>query len=153
MAKVTKFCSLLHSTCSSRKHLRRRMGQTEASQDEEEPPVPAKTPRLFSGYHKKSSKKNADHRTSCKDEVIHYIQVCSEEELECMDFWQKHAKVFPRLYRVSMKLLAVPATSSPVERVFSHGGLMMRPHRASQTLSSLSLLLKTFLVLRPLKDT
>lgn len=129
-----------------------------SEEDEEETPVPAKTPRLFSGYRKKSTKKKADHHTSCKDEVIRYIQVCSEE-VDCMDFWQKHAKIFPRLYLVSMKLLAVPATSAPVERVFSHGGLIMRPHRArlsAKTLSSLNatiLLLKTFLVLRPLKET
>lgn len=111
-----------------------------SGEDEEEPPVPAKSPRLFSGYRKKSTKKNADHHTSCKDEVIRYIQVCSEEEVDCMDFWQKHAKILPRLYLVSMKLLAVPATSAPVERVFSHGGLIMRPHRArlsAKTLSSL----------------
>jgi len=72
--------------------------------------------------------------------VIRYIQVCSEEEIDRMDFWQKHPKIFPRLYLVSMKLLAVPATSAPVERVFSHGGLIMRPHRArlsAKTLSSL----------------
>ncbi|XP_073714182.1 uncharacterized protein [Misgurnus anguillicaudatus] len=111
-----------------------------SEEDEEEPLVPAKTPWLFSGYRKKGTKKKADHHTSCKDGVICYIHVCSEEEVDCMDFWEKHAKIFPRLYIVSMKLLAVPATSAPVERVFSHGGLIMRPHRArlgAKTLSSL----------------
>ena len=29
-----------------------------------------------------------------------------------------------------MKVQSVPATSAPVERVFSHGGIIMRPHRA-----------------------
>ena len=29
-----------------------------------------------------------------------------------------------------MRTLSVPATSAPVERVFSHGGIIMCPHRA-----------------------
>ena len=37
---------------------------------------------------------------------------------------------FVRLHLVMEKYLCIPATSAPVERVFSHGGLFMRPHRA-----------------------
>ena len=32
---------------------------------------------------------------------------------------------------MAMRVLAVPATSAPVERVVSQGGLIMRTHRAS----------------------
>jgi len=46
--------------------------------------------------------------------------------------WQdlKKDSRFLNLYPVLEKLLCVPATSAPVERIFSHGGIFMRPHRA-----------------------
>ena len=34
------------------------------------------------------------------------------------------------LHPLLEKIFSVPATSAPVERVFSHSGLIMRPHRA-----------------------
>jgi len=37
---------------------------------------------------------------------------------------------FSKLHKFLGKILCVPATSDAVERVFSHGGLFMRPHRA-----------------------
>ncbi|KAJ4932943.1 hypothetical protein JOQ06_029781 [Pogonophryne albipinna] len=112
-----------------------------SGEDNKDEEPPDKTPRLFTGYRKKSKKKD-DHVSSVKAELIRYIQVCSgeEDEADCLVFWKRNAKVFPRLYLVAMRVLAVPATSAPVERVFSHGGLIMRPHRArlsARTLSSL----------------
>jgi len=38
---------------------------------------------------------------------------------------------FSKLHQLFEKILCVPSTSAPVERVFSYGGLFMRPHRAS----------------------
>ena len=37
-------------------------------------------------------------------------------------------KRFSKLHKFLGKILCVPATSDVVERVFSHGGLFMRPH-------------------------
>ena len=115
------------------------LAESSGEDDKDEPP--AKTPRLYTGYRKKKNKKD-HHVSSVKAELIHYIQVCSdeEEEADCLGFWKRDAKVLPRLYLVAMRVLSVPATSTPVERVFSHGGLIMRPHRArlsARTLSSL----------------
>ena len=42
----------------------------------------------------------------------------------------KSDKRFVLLHPLLERLLCVLATSAPVERVFSHGGLFMRPHRA-----------------------
>ena len=39
-------------------------------------------------------------------------------------------KFLNKLFPLAMRTLSVPATSAPVERVFSHGGIIMCPHRA-----------------------
>uniref|UniRef100_A0A3B4ZNS1 Uncharacterized protein n=1 Tax=Stegastes partitus TaxID=144197 RepID=A0A3B4ZNS1_9TELE len=36
----------------------------------------------------------------------------------------------PHLHKLALKVLTVPASSAPVERVFSRGGIIMRPHRS-----------------------
>ena len=38
---------------------------------------------------------------------------------------------YPSLANLVKKILCVPITSAPVERVFSHGGIVVRPHRSS----------------------
>lgn len=45
-------------------------------------------------------------------------------------FWLDF-KNCPNIARLTRRVLIVPATSAPIERVFSHGGIIMRPHRAS----------------------
>lgn len=110
--------------------------------DDDPEPSPPKIPRLFAGY--KKSKKTIDNGSSVRAELIRYMQLSADGEDEgCLDFWQRHQKALPRLYLVAVRVLAVPATSAPVERVFSHGGIIMRPHRArlsAKTLSELMLL-------------
>ena len=135
-----------------------RIRQEQHSSGEEDPrpspsPTPAKVPRLFAGYRKK--KKSEDHASSVKAELKRYIesaqisddaQIGDDDEAEakpvdCMVFWNEHAQVFPRIYQVAMRVLSVPATSAPVERVFSHGGIIMRPHRARLSATNLSSLI------------
>ncbi|KAJ4942162.1 hypothetical protein JOQ06_012030 [Pogonophryne albipinna] len=38
----------------------------------------------------------------------------------------------------SLSVFSIPASSAPIERVFSHGGIFMRPHRARLSCSMLS---------------
>ena len=56
-------------------------------------------------------------------------------------FSKKH--IYPSLYQLALKYLSVPATSAPIERVFSCSGFVMRPHRASLTTRNVCML--TFL--------
>ncbi len=65
--------------------------------DDQEGSPPTKTLRLFSGYRKKHTKKNMDHGSSVRAELIHYIQVSSDEdEVDCLEFWKRQSKAFPR---------------------------------------------------------
>ncbi|XP_056147469.1 zinc finger protein 511 [Lampris incognitus] len=62
---------------------------------------------------RKAARRIVDHGSSVKAELIRYIQVSSdEEEVDWLDFWKRRA----RLHLVAMRVLAVPATSAPVER-------------------------------------
>ena len=46
-------------------------------------------------------------------------------------FWSNSQ--LSRLAQVALRCLTVPATSAPVERIFSHGGLIMNARRSSLT--------------------
>jgi len=49
-----------------------------------------------------------------------------------IDRWEgiRQQKQFESLYPFLESVFAIRATSAPVERVFSHSGIFMRPHRA-----------------------
>ena len=57
--------------------------------------------------------------------------LCEEGREPNLLFTKKH--LYPCLYELALKYLLVPATSTPIERVFSQRGFIMRPHRASLT--------------------
>ena len=48
------------------------------------------------------------------------------------DLWAEVAKndAFKSLHPLFEKIFSPPATSAPVERIFSHSGLLMRPNRS-----------------------
>ena len=45
---------------------------------------------------------------------------------------------FPYLHRLALRVLCVPATSAPAERIFSKSGLLMTPHRSRLSIDTLS---------------
>ena len=62
------------------------------------------------------------------------LALASEVVLEagCENSWKaiQQEADFQILHHLLEKIFCSPATSAPVERVFSHSGLFMRPHRA-----------------------
>ena len=57
--------------------------------------------------------------------------------LEPQPFWAAKQSQFPMLAQVAAKVLAVVASGSPVERVFSVGGNLLRPRRAKMSSNTL----------------
>ena len=70
---------------------------------------------------------------------MHLTPVLLQWENSCRPVTLKSlGTVLPRLHSVALTVLGVPATSAPVERVFSRGGIFMRPHRSRLSNKSLS---------------
>nr|XP_046223416.1 uncharacterized protein LOC124046739 [Oncorhynchus gorbuscha] len=83
---------------------------------------------LFAAYCKRQKKAVG---TSPALQLSHYLDIC--EGQNALLFWAMNRKALPSLCRVAVRVLAVPASSALVERVFSHGGIIPRPHRAQMT--------------------
>ena len=52
------------------------------------------------------------------------------EQSEVLTFSSTNQARLSELFPLTMRVLLVTASSASVERVFSHGGLIMRPHRS-----------------------
>ncbi|CAF1108654.1 unnamed protein product [Brachionus calyciflorus] len=61
-----------------------------------------------------------------------YINQINKSNISCLNtqvFWQKHESDWPELAAFAKFVLNIPATSAPVERIFSVGGAILRPSR------------------------
>jgi hypothetical protein len=63
-------------------------------------------------------------------ECDHNANTLSLTEEECLRFWEKRKVTYSKLIPSVLRVFPVPASSAPVERVFSHGGIFVRPHQA-----------------------
>jgi len=87
--------------------------------------------------------------TTQLSEYHKYLTMCAEllakiedddddEPEDCLELWHNRRKELPNLFKLTMKVQSVPATSATVERVFSHGGIILRPLRARMGDNTLS---------------
>ena len=90
-------------------------------------------------YFNQTKKVSVDDKAKILIELDAYL--CEESNEENLLFIKK--TMYSNLYDLSLKYLTVPATSTPIERVFSQSGFIMRPHRARLTTKNVCLL--TFL--------
>lgn len=68
--------------------------------------------------------------TSTPSEVDTYLsQPLIDEESDPLIYWQQQQATFPQLTSLALRYLAVPASSAPVERLFSVAGKVFRPDR------------------------
>uniref|UniRef100_A0A4W5RNX8 HAT C-terminal dimerisation domain-containing protein n=1 Tax=Hucho hucho TaxID=62062 RepID=A0A4W5RNX8_9TELE len=78
---------------------------------------------LFAAYCKRQKKAVG---TTPALQLSHYLDIC--EGQNALLFWAMNMKALPSLSRVAIRVLAVPASSALVERVFSHGGIILHLH-------------------------
>ena len=87
---------------------------------------------LFAGY-KKRRKLDT---TRPEAQLNNYLSLDTDQK--SLTFWETNRGSLPALYPIAIRALSVPATSAPVERVFSHGGIILRPHRSRMKGNTLS---------------
>lgn len=63
-------------------------------------------------------------------EVMKYIKEPVHTFTDVNKWWCEHAKVFPNLFRLFVKLSCVPATSASSERTFSTAGNVITDKRS-----------------------
>ncbi|KAL1276314.1 hypothetical protein QQF64_035937 [Cirrhinus molitorella] len=92
----------------------------------------SKIPRLLAKYRTHKKKHSTPTEASIVTQVMKYLEdiQSSPAEVDPLMFWFHNKDKYPHLHALALKVLSVPASSAPVERVFSAGGLLMRPHRA-----------------------
>ena len=97
------------------------------SVESDEPPAKKAKKQLFSfmEVNKQDSKKNDDDN----EEMNRYLQgPCLPMETNPLQYWTDE-KCFPKVSKVAEVVLAIPASSAAVERLFSVAGKIYRPER------------------------
>ena len=86
------------------------------------PPAPKKN-QVVSLYGKKP--------TSLQSEIDDYLdQPTISDDADPLVYWEQHQQQFPQLTSLAMRYLAIPASSAPVERLFSIAGKVFRADRS-----------------------
>ncbi|EIW52834.1 HAT dimerization, partial [Trametes versicolor FP-101664 SS1] len=70
------------------------------------------------------------------DELKRYLAAEVEPIKDAIAWWQGKRKTYPRLSRMAIDYLNIPATSVEVERIFSRGRLLLSHVRNRMTAES-----------------
>lgn len=99
-------------------------------------------PTLFNYQKHRNTTNNSRTAPAVANQFSIYIEL-SEKFMgdDPIVFWSKHQSELPQLACYAFRILSIPASSSAVERVFSYGGLIIRPNRATMTDDLLSSLI------------
>jgi len=68
-------------------------------------------------------------------ELSEYAKITNTDE-NLLDFLKTNSQRFPLLSSIARKLLSVPATSTPSERIFSAAGRIIEEHRTQLALDT-----------------
>jgi hypothetical protein len=96
-------------------------------------------PSLFAGFEKQRC--NQAQGVTSADEVTQFLAIHSGgKKVNAVRHWQTENRML-RLRRVALQFLSVPASSAPVERVFSTGGHILSARRGSMAANTLTSLM------------
>lgn len=100
--------------------------------------------RLRLNYRQRALEASGARLSGIQEQWTHYIGIeLPNNEINPVEFWENSANVaaMPSLSQLAKHVLCIPATSSPVERIFSHGGVVQRSHRATMSDANLEQIL------------
>jgi hypothetical protein len=89
-----------------------------------------KRPKLLASYWNKPSTGTNIPSTSLHQLNKYLAMEWTDSDEDCLSFWKQNSTVLDKLFLPALRALSVPASSSAIERVFSQGGIIFRPHRA-----------------------
>ena len=99
-------------------------------------PPPAKARSVESDFFGFMSSPSAQHtirpQTGAKAEMEEYLSqpcTCTDMKSDPLAYWKAQQSNYPILSKLACRCLSVPATSAPVERLFSIAGKTFRPDR------------------------
>ena len=97
---------------------------------------PAKKPRTSLFAHYSHSVEDSNQHRTPERQLTQYLDTINSPSFDLAgtsiaDLVQR--KEFSQLHQLFELVLCSPASSAPVERVFSQSGLIMRPHRAKMS--------------------
>ena len=95
------------------------LAETPPVTDSTDPP-PAKRSRLIS-FMKKTTPASST-APVIPEHVTYFSEPVAEEDMDPLTFWKANTSRFPSLSKLSRKYLSIPASSAPVERLFSVAG-------------------------------
>lgn len=101
------------------------------------PPAKKARSSLFASYNKSSAQVTAPQVAPIRCTLQAYLESAAASSNSGVKDIIANDQ-FKSLQRLVASMYCVPATSAPVERIFSHGGIFMRPHRARMSDSVLS---------------
>ena len=114
----------------------------ERLEDSAAPAVKRQRTSLFASYDRRRSQPTESSSTlPLRSVILNYVDTVAAliHSPDARRWAQiKTQKQFEPIYPLLEEVFSVPATSAPVERVFHHGGLFMRPHRARMSDRTLS---------------
>jgi len=106
------------------------MAYSSETREEESAGSQLKHPRLLASY---STKPTTPTPGSSIQQLQKYLAMeTTSIDDDCMLFWTQNRSTLDKLVAPALRALRVPVSSAAVERVFSQGGIILRPHQAGK---------------------